>query len=192
MSNKPINEPIQIAAAALHDIPDIMTILQQNLIHNLDISANKNIEQTGFLIHAFTPEVLEVAILNPAHYMVITAQQQQETVGYIWACDYQTLSAEFQEKLSTILAEHRIPIESILYYRQIAKKVGTKGIGQALITALMQEALQRHYRYIICQIVHQPFENKASINFHEKAGFKMLTTIPNEEKLTGLYLKAIQ
>lgn len=186
-----VSEPICILPASLQHVPAILNILQQNLITNLDTSASNLVEQRGFLIHAFKPEVLETAITDPEHYLVLTAWQQQRMQGYIWACDYQRLATEFQATLADVLTEHHVPTSHVLYYRQIAKMPGSKGIGSAMLSALCNEAIQRGYQYVICQIMHKPFENKASIKFHENAGFKLLTTLSAEDKISGLYIKAI-
>jgi L-amino acid N-acyltransferase YncA len=42
---------------------------------------------------------------------------------------------------------------------------------------------------VVCKIVHQPFENKISISFHEKFGFKKISEIAEKDYVAGIYLK---
>ena len=81
--------------------------------------------------------------------------------------------------------------DKILYYKQIAKKPGEKNIGGKLLSAMFDEGRSRGYRSVICKIVHQPIRNETSVAFHEKFGFKKISSLTENNITFGIYFREI-
>ena len=77
------------------------------------------------------------------------------------------------------------------YLRHIAKAPGKNQVGKKLLQALLNEAKNAGYQYIICQIAHKPLQNKASIAFHEKMGFTCVGEAKDGDNEFGVYFKPL-
>lgn len=171
----------QIRFAKLNDIPEIISVLEQNLLafkKNLDTNT---LEQQGFLIHGFTPEEAKTSILDKDYSIFLISTENNEVIGYAMGCDI------------TKLKEPPTPVssEKTFYLKHIAKKPDKNNVGKELLRTLFELAKEKGYKNIICQIAHKPLQNKASITFHEKLGFMCISEGQEEDKTFGVYLKKI-
>lgn len=173
----------EIRLADLEHAPGIVEIMQQNLLSNLDKDTNLS---AGFLIHGFSQEYIENAVKDD-NFILYTALDQNEVVGYCLGCRFEKLNAELQNKFVGIIGQEQVQNNKILYYRHIAKKRDVKGVGKALLSALLNDAQQQNYQVVLAQIIKAPIRNEASENFHKKFGFEEIGIVKDAEFTAGLY-----
>ena len=182
----------EVRVATIDDIPGIMSVLEDNLI------ANKKqdtcvLEKTGFLIHGFTAEEAQVAILDKNHFIYLVTTENDEVIGYTVGCDIKILKPIYQERLASIspAISNALFSERVFYLRHIAKKQGKIHVGKELLQELIDRTKRAGYQSIICQIADKPVPNKGSKLFHEKYGFICVGYSENEEGSFGVYFKRI-
>ena len=180
---------LAVLPAAVQHIPGILIVLEKNLFKNQTVTQGE-LENKGFLMHAFTAEDLQAAIADKENYIVLVALDGESVVGY--ALGYSTkTNLELQKRLldsATVVS----PNEKIFYYRHIARMPGRKGAGKQLLSALLEEAARQNYRHVICQIAEKPLKNIISIVFHERFNFQLCGFQPDGEGTTyGVYLKSL-
>jgi L-amino acid N-acyltransferase YncA len=158
-----------IREAIVSDIPEIMTILQENLLSNLSHLDQNSLESRGFIIFGFNEYDLKKMIEDKKNFMVLIAQECQQIIGY------------------TICFDDKDSPQKLLYYKHIAILPNKKGVAKQLMQAIIDKAYKSYYQGIICHIALYPIKNCVSIAFHEKYGFKLLSTIQKEEIQFGLY-----
>ena len=56
---------------------------------------------------------------------------------------------------------------------------------------LINEAKSKGYKYIICEILEKPITNRASIDFHQRWGFKKIGQVEESHLTWGLFLKSL-
>ena len=176
---------LQVRAARHEDIAGIIKICEENLLTNHQKNmTNEEIVKSGFLMSKLESDYAKNMIDDEENFIFLVAEEAGEILGYLTACDISKVAADFQKEI--IEAEHKF-----VYYKQIAKRPGIKGLGTELFLGLLAEAKRRNYTAILCKIVHEPIYNQASIAFHEKNGFKEIRKAQEKNRLVGVYLRAL-
>jgi predicted GNAT superfamily acetyltransferase len=177
---------ILVRRAIYKDVAVMKEICEENLLDlNCEKTMLKDFANRGFLMSRMDEKYTQNMIVDEKNYIVLVAESGGEIMGYLTACDISKIANEFKNEIEQ-LENHRI-----LYYKQIAKKSGLKGVGKALILELFDEAKCRNYTSILCKIVHEPLHNRASDAFHGKYGFKQLRVAQEEGRMVGIYLKKL-
>ncbi|OGT52691.1 MAG: hypothetical protein A3E84_02695 [Gammaproteobacteria bacterium RIFCSPHIGHO2_12_FULL_42_13] len=187
------NSSIEVKIADFEDIPGIMAVLEYNLIANRKAANKDALEQGGFLIHPFTADYVKTAIDDRDNHIVLAGKSSDgELAGYVIAYNLKKSSVELYSHLAiTPELDATFSTTQALYHRHIAKKGMNRGVGKELLQALLDEAQFRGYQYVICQIAHEPIQNKPSIALHEKLGF-VLVGLDDEQGIRfGVYLKKL-
>jgi len=175
-----------VRRAKYKDVEGMMEVCEKNLLSiNQGKMSVREVEKQGFLMSKLEENYAKKLLDDEENYIVLVACDGDEVLGYLTAGDISKVANDFQNEIEE-LQGHKI-----LYYIQIAKKPGMKGIGTALLMGLFEEAKRSNYTDIICKIVHEPFCNKASIRFHEKYGFKKLRLAQEKSRVVGVYLKML-
>jgi L-amino acid N-acyltransferase YncA len=179
---------ILITQATNEDINQMIEICAQNLVEtNRQKFGRDDFAKKGFLLSRLTFENAKKMIDDEENYFVCVAKNGDEVLGYLIACDLEKSEINFSaEILNQICAAKK---GKIFYHKQIAKKLGSKNVGEKLLLAMFDEARRRAYAQIICRIVHRPFLNQASIFFHQKFGFKQVEKMLEGENELGIYQK---
>jgi phosphinothricin acetyltransferase len=99
-------------------------------------------------------------LAKPLPYLVAT-DATGAVLGYAYASPYRTRSA------------YRFSLEDSVY---VAPEAGRRGIGWALLAALIEECAVLGYRQMVAVIGDSG--NAASIGLHEKAGFRRVGLLP--------------
>jgi L-amino acid N-acyltransferase YncA len=184
-----------IRNARIDDIDQIIEICNQQNIKNKNINNQKNIGKSGFLITKKTKEQLHHLISNQDFYLALVYERNNHLIGYLIGFDLiEHNSADFQNQILSY-SQHKKQPRKIFYYDQIAKSLDSKNVGSSLVLAMIEHLKNKGYKEIFCQIFHQPFNNQASIKFHEKLGFKLICEITEDidqiNFTKGLYHLAI-
>ncbi len=182
-----ISEP-QVENAAQADIDAISSIQSERLIipeTNLDKSKT---EEGGFLVYPISNEELEELIRDGMSHMVKVAKLENKTVGYIISYDMKAWEAIHPDWFSRLQAttEEKTLLKNqpVLYGRHIAvdQHVNTSSkIGQKLLNATLEEAMQRGYVFYVVEVLKEPIANKRSANFVDKAGFRLIGETKDEK-----------
>ncbi len=184
----------EIKLAELQHIPEILNILQQNLLSEKRDVPQDQLARTGFLINRFTADDITNAINDKENFIILITQEGPQVIAFATSCDMKKLNTTYQAHLmETFAALDKIASSSkVLYLRQIAKTPGKKSVGKDLLLALIKEAKHQEYQYIFSNVVYAPIENKVSMSFHEKMSFDCLGTMQQDNNvLTKVYLKKI-
>lgn len=169
-----------IRNARIDDIDQIIEICNQQNIKNKNDINHKNIGKSGFLIKSKTKEQLLNFINNQEFYLALICQRNQQVIGYLTGYDLiEFKNIDFRNKILSLVDDKNNP-RKIFYYDQIAKNPDSKNVGKPLLLAMIEHLKIKGYKDIFCQIVHQPFNNQASIKFHEKLGFKLVCEITED------------
>jgi L-amino acid N-acyltransferase YncA len=186
------NTEIQIRPATLHDISNIIEVLKHNLIQQKSGTQNIPLQSSGFLIHGFTKDELEAAIMDPINHLVLVATENNTVVAYALSYDLRHIKPHWVVDIHGTPEIHALlATEKILYHRHIAKHSNTQGIGTELLKTLIAEAKARDYAYIVCQIVEKPLQNTISIKLHEESGFSAVGFVEDDKYTLGIYLKSM-
>lgn len=181
-----------IRFAEINDIPEIMNVLEENLLSNKSHLSKDALEDGGFIVHRFDHNELEKYINNYTENILLVAIEKNKVVGYTLNCDLQALQPKWLETIVTTPEIKKIlNTEKVLYCKHIAKKSGKLNVGEKLFRVLFKEAKNRNYQYIVGQIVVKPIHNKLSESFHQKLGGINVGTLKNGDMDVNVYLKKI-
>jgi predicted GNAT superfamily acetyltransferase len=202
----PKDQRIEAQYASSNDIQGILSVQEENLLSKIapDLLSDQGsqidedvekIGSRGFLIHALTEEELQRLICDRENIILLVTRENNEVDGYVLAYDinaWKTFKPEWEKivKVPEDIAEF-LGKEKILYLRHIARKGSAKGKGSKLMERLIKEAQSRGYKYIICEILEAPITNRASIEFHQKWGFKKVGQVIENRLTWGLFLKSL-
>lgn len=204
----------KIKEAEIEDIVGIISILKENLLPNellnketRDIylrNTGKKIEDfsaKGFLVHSFSEEDIKNILLDKENHITLIAKENDDIVGYAITYNlenWRKCKPDWEKTIEIIDKEENpmLKKEKVLYFRHIATKhfSKNKGVGAMLEYKVFFEAKQKGYEEIIGEALEYPIENKASLDFHKKIGFKKIGTIKEfgNELVWGLYKKDLK
>jgi predicted GNAT superfamily acetyltransferase len=169
------------------DIAQMIDICAQNLIENNDKKFTAaEFSQKGFLVKKLTKEDVEEILQDQKNQFVCVAKEGEEVLGYLIGCDVSKTKINFLKYWPDFKKSEK---GKFFYHKQIVKKPEAKNVGKKLLLAMFDEAKIRSYSQVICRIVHKPFFNQASINFHQKFGFNQVTTMEESGMMLGIYQK---
>lgn len=180
----------KVRLAINDDIENILTICNNLLIKNRTKESRETLEKYGFLIAGDNKEKWQETINDNKNCLTLVMQKEQEIIGYITGFDISMSHSKLQEIISQLLGLENLE-RKIFYYKQIAKKTNHNNVGKPLVLEMIKEISKRKYSFVVCQIIHKPFKNCASIAFHEKLGFKLVAITNDEDYSRGIYLKKL-
>ena len=207
---------MEIEEAEIENVPGIFSVLNENLLpmELLDKekgglylkNTGKKIEdfsEKGFLVNSFSEEELKDVLLDREKNITLIAKENNEIVGYALAYNLEKWRKckpdwEKRVELNDEKEKQMFEKKNILYFRHIATKQSSKNksVGAMLEYKMFSVAIQKGYKEIIGEALEHPIENKASINFNKKIGFKKMgkvKEIKNENELIwGLYKKNLE
>ena len=141
-----------IRDATEKDVPEIAAIYGHHVMHGL-----ASFEERA-------PEVAEMleryAAIRGGGFPYLVAVVEGQVVGYSYATLYRTRSA------------YRHTLEDSVYVRE---GFGGRGIGAALLTALLERCKAGPWRQMIAVIGDSA--NASSINLHQRLGFHVVGTL---------------
>lgn len=180
---------IQVFPAQHSDIKQMIEVSGKVLVKtNREKFTAEDFAKQGFLIVQLTEEVARKFIDNSQSHFACVAKEGEEVVGYLTSCDVKESGIIFPEEMAEF---KRIKDQKIFYHKQIARKPGMKNVGQKLLLAMFDEVKSRGYSHVLCRIVHTPFFNEVSINFHKKFGFREIGLMEDDGATLGVYLKEL-
>jgi len=205
---------LEIKEAGLEDVLGIISVLKENLLpmelldkEKRDFylkSVGKKIEdfsEKGFLVNSFSEEDLENVISDKEKHIILVAKKNDEIVGYALTYDleaWRERKPDWEKTVELINKTEGQMFENkkVLYFRHIVTKQfpKNKGIGATLEYKIFSAAKQKGYKEIIGEALEYPIENKASIDFHRKIGFKKIGTVKESKNdlIWGLYKKDLE
>lgn len=182
----------QVNFATEADLEGMLQVLKANLISNKKFNQiNKNkVEASGFLIGPFTADEILYHLQENKSSIILTLKEEERVVGYLISYALDQVNENLFEEFNSFSEISVVADKSkILYYRQIAKLPGKENVGKQLANKMLEEAKKLGYKMVVCRIVHEPFYNKVSTNFHQNLGFNLLGTVKNNNITLGVYLK---
>jgi L-amino acid N-acyltransferase YncA len=158
--------PPTIRPATLADIPAITRIYTDAVMHgtaSFELEPPDQAEMTQRM----------TALLNGG-FPYLAAESGGELLGYAYAGYYRTRPA------------YRFTVEDSIY---IAGEAQRRGVGRALLDALITESEKRGFRQMLAVIGDSA--NTASIELHRAAGFRMVGTFENVGYKFGRWLDSV-
>jgi L-amino acid N-acyltransferase YncA len=158
--------PPTIRPATLADIPAITRIYTDAVMHgtaSFELEPPDQAEMTQRM----------TALLNGG-FPYLAAESGGELLGYAYAGYYRTRPA------------YRFTVEDSIY---IAGEAQRRGVGRALLDALITESEKRGFRQMLAVIGDSA--NTASIELHRAAGFRMVGTFENVGFKFGRWLDSV-
>jgi L-amino acid N-acyltransferase YncA len=157
---------ITIRPATTADIPAIARIYADAVAHG---TASFEYEPPGEAEMA-----RRMAELLDNGYPYLTAERDGELAGYAYAGPYRARPG------------YRFTVEDSVY---VAPEAQGRGVGRALLQALIEAAEARGYRQMIAVIGDS--EQTASVAMHAAAGFYVVGTLPNVGFKFGRWLDSV-
>jgi L-amino acid N-acyltransferase YncA len=142
---------IRIRPAIFADIDTILEIVNHEILHG---TSNYDYEP-----HDFEAQKLWFEDKQAKNWPIIVAEFENAAIGY-------ATYGQFREKIG-----YQYTVEHSVY---VAEEFIGKGVGKLLLAALIKLAKEQGFHNMIGAI---DAENKASIAFHKKFGFKATGTI---------------
>lgn len=183
-----------IESAEKKDLFRMLEILNKNLIpiNKYQELNQEKTENSGFLIGSFSIEEISTRIDGKENHIILTAKEE-EIIGYLISHNLRQIDDLMYKCFTSFPEINSIKDKKkILYYRQIAKLPEKKNVGSKLVEAMFDKAREMGYEAVVCRIVHAPLQNKISIAFHEKFGFRFLGLVQNGDVTLGVYLKDLK
>jgi L-amino acid N-acyltransferase YncA len=158
--------PPTIRPATLADIPAITRIYADAVKHgtaSFELEPPDQAEMTQ-----------RMSALLDGGFPYLAAESGGELLGYAYAGYYRTRPA------------YRFTVEDSIY---IAGEAQRRGVGRALLDALITESEKRGFRQMLAVIGDSA--NTASIELHRAAGFRMVGTFENVGYKFGRWLDSV-
>ncbi len=188
---KPI---IQNASEA--DVADILSTQSQKIIIPEAEAEKQTAEETGFLIYPISAEDLKSLLENNESCLIKVAKEENKTVGYLISYDMKEWEATHPDWFFrlNISDEDRTSLrnERVLYGRHIVvdEHTTTSGVGKELLDSILQEAINRGYKYFVVEILKEPITNSRSVGFVQKAGFRLVGQLEDQNnRIWSVFLK---
>jgi L-amino acid N-acyltransferase YncA len=112
--------------------------------------------------------------LRAGGYPYLVAQSGGATAGYAYAAPYRARPG------------YRWSVEDSVY---VAPEYFRRGVGRALLAALIEDAQARAFRQMVAVIGDSA--NSASVELHRTAGFRMVGTLENIGFKLGRWLDSV-
>jgi L-amino acid N-acyltransferase YncA len=112
--------------------------------------------------------------LQTGDYPYLVAQSGGAIAGYAYAAPYRARRG------------YRWSVEDSVY---VAPEYFRRGVGRALLAALIEDAQARAFRQMVAVIGDSA--NTASVELHRKAGFRMVGTLENIGFKLGCWLDSV-
>lgn len=184
-----MSESCKVFPAKYSDIAQMIKVSGEVLVKtNRAKFSDEDFAKQGFLIVQLTEEVARKFIDNSQNHFACVAKEGEDVLGYLTSCDVKESGIIFSEEMPEF---KQIKDQKIFYHKQIARRPGTKNIGQKLLLAMFDEVKKRGYSHILCRIVHAPFYNEVSVVFHQKFGFRKIGEMEDNGAMLGVYLKEL-
>jgi L-amino acid N-acyltransferase YncA len=158
--------PPTIRPATLADIPTITRIYADAVMHG---TASFELEPP-----AQAEMTQRMTALLDGGFPYLAAESGGDLLGYAYAGYYRTRPA------------YRFTVEDSIY---IAGEAQRRGVGRALLDALITESEKRGFRQMLAVIGDSA--NTASIELHRAAGFRMVGTFENVGYKFGRWLDSV-
>jgi len=159
--------PVAIRPALLSDCGAIARIYAPAVTHGT----------TSFELDA--PDEVEMArrmgALTEKGFPYLVAEFDNEVAGYAYAGPYRTRPA------------YRFTVENSIY---VATDVQRRGVGRALLQALMEASTERGYRQMLAVIGDSP-NQPGSIALHKACGFSVVGRLPDVGFKFGRWLDSL-
>lgn len=158
--------PPTIRPATLADIPAITRIYTDAVMHgtaSFELEPPDQAEMTQ-----------RMTALLDGGFPYMAAESGGDLLGYAYAGYYRTRPA------------YRFTVEDSIY---IAGEAQRRGVGRALLDALITESENRGFRQMLAVIGDSA--NTASIELHRAAGFRMVGTFENVGYKFGRWLDSV-
>lgn len=144
---------MKIRPATFSDIPAITGIYSDFVIHG---TASFELEPPGEAEMA-----ARMRSLTEGGFPYLTAELDGVVAGYAYAGAYRIRPA------------FRFTVEDSLYVAQDAQR---RGVGRALLNALIEESAKRGFRQMVA-VIGDPLTQSVSIALHKACGFRIIGTI---------------
>ena len=158
--------PLHIRPATAADIPAITAIYADAVTHgtaSFELSAPDEAEMAR-----------RMADLTDKGFAYLSAELDGQLAGYAYAGPYRARPA------------YRFTVEDSVY---VAPQMHGRGVGRALLAALVKESEARGFRQMIAVIGDSA--QTASIALHAAAGFYVVGTLPNVGFKFGRWLDTV-
>ena len=160
-----MNAPV-VRPASEEDIPAICAIYKWEVLNRAATFELSPPDQAEML--ARMREILA------GGFPYLAAEIQGKTAGYAYAAPFRSRSA------------YRFTVENSIY---VAPEFQRRGIGLALLRALLTECERRGFRQMMA-VISDP-ENGGSEKFHQKAGFRQVGVLENVGWKFGRWIDAV-
>jgi len=184
---------LKITFAKNEDIQGILNVFNELSINNR-IKLNENLSENGFLVYPITKNDLEGIIKNKKNILLV-AKHNTKIIGYALAYDifeWMKLKPTWENKLKlNKLYSTKLFNKNMVYFRQVGRLSGYKGVGIKLEERLFEIIKERGYHRIIAEIAQYP-KNIISQKVHKARGFIKVGTIEYGDSIIwGVYIKDI-
>jgi phosphinothricin acetyltransferase len=155
---------MNIRPATLSDIPAIARIYGHYVVHG---TASFELDPPGE-----TEMAARMRGLIDGGFPYLTAEMDGAAVGYAYAGTYRLRPA------------FRFTVEDSLY---IAPEAQNRGVGRALLNALIEESARRGFRQMVA-VIGDPQNQAVSVALHKACGFRVAGTIDHAGFKHGRWL----
>jgi phosphinothricin acetyltransferase len=158
---------LSIRPATLSDIPAIARVYSGSVINGtatFELEPPTETEMAERMRH-----------LLDAGFPYLTAELDGAVAGYAYAAAYRIRPA------------YRFTVENSVYVSPTAQR---RGIGRALLDALIEESARRGFRQMIA-VIGDSANQVASVTLHKRAGFRVVGTLDHVGFKHGRWLDSL-
>ncbi len=167
---------VRIRRATVEDASEIARIEK-----SLDVQKDRDTGARGFTRATFSKEDYAKAAKIAEYFFV--AETGQRIAGFVIASSLAIAKTIEGEAVGICKAEKRAPKALFVVQTAIGRRFQRKGIASKLYGQLIQKSNDKLAPpTIFLTIVLKPIENKASVAFHEKLGFKKVCEFKEKYK----------
>jgi phosphinothricin acetyltransferase len=158
---------MKIRPASIADIPAITRIYAESVMHgtaSFELEAPDEAEMTR-----------RMSDLTAKGFPYIIAEIDGELAGYAYVGPFRTRPA------------YKLTVENSVY---VAPKVHRRGVGRALLVALIEASEKAGHRQMVA-VIGDSTQQQASIALHAAAGFKHIGILPDTGFKHGRWLDTV-